>query len=206
MNINGIGGAYGGYSNSSSIKSSDCSKNNLGSSLKVKDSIDISTSRNNISRASEVGGITFDKGTAANTTLYVDKSSFNQIMNYTTNNAECQWSELGVDGEKRWIVVNGQRFECPLSEEEKEARRKLQRTLLDVFEEADKEKEKHNPKSEKHNFVQLSFDQNNKIRVEGDKQLQGNDKIKNLMSNDTVMKMLTGIMNNNGGQGIKLSL
>jgi hypothetical protein len=200
MNINGIGGSYGGYLNTSSIKSSTCSKNNLGSSLGFKDSIDISTSRNDIYRARDIGGIILDKGTAANTTLYVDKSSFFQIMNYTTNNTECKWSELGIDDEKRWIVVNGQRFECPLSEEEKEARRKLRRTLLDVFEEADKEKEKHNSKSEKHNFVQLSLGQKNKIKVEGDDQLQENDKIKNLMSNDKVMKMLTCIMNKNGGQ------
>lgn len=199
MNINGIGASYGGYSNISSINNPTCSKNNLGNSLTFKDSIDLSTSRNNISRAREVGGITFDKGTAANTTLYVDRSSFNQITNYTTNNPACKWEELGMDDEKRWIVVNGQRFECPLSKEEKEAIRRARKGLVGMLDEADKEREKHN-------VVKLNFDQNNKIKVDGDDQLQGNDKIKNLMSNDKVVKMLTDIMNKNGGQGIMLSL
>lgn len=40
---------------------------------------------------------------------------------------------MGVDGEKRWVVVNGQRFKCPLSEEEKAAKKRAQLTLLDYI-------------------------------------------------------------------------
>ncbi len=49
---------------------------------------------------------------------------------------------MGIDGEKRWGVVNGQRFECPLSEEEKEAFKGASLTLMDVLEEYEKAKEK----------------------------------------------------------------
>ncbi len=101
-----------------------------------KDTLEISYSRRpNM-------GIMLDKGTAANTTVYVNYSTFRQIVNYTANNEECPWTELGIDGEKRWIVVNGQRFECPLSEEEKEAFKKASLTLFDVLEEYEKTKEK----------------------------------------------------------------
>ena len=81
-----------------------------------------STDHINLSKRTRgIGSLSLDKGTAANTTLYVDKNTFNNIASYSTNNANCQWDELGVDGEKRWVVINGQRFECPLSKEEKEA-------------------------------------------------------------------------------------
>ncbi len=59
-----------------------------------KDTLDISHSRRpNM-------GIMLDKGTAANTTVYVNYSTFRQIVSYTANNEECPWSELGIDGEK----------------------------------------------------------------------------------------------------------
>ncbi|WP_346879291.1 MULTISPECIES: hypothetical protein [unclassified Clostridium] len=211
MSINNITGNYGGYLNSLSMKNSEIkgvysSKNSVGKSSEFKDILDISTSRKNILRTNDIGGITIDKGTAANTTLYVDRASFNQIMNYTTNNPACQWEELGIDDEKRWIVVNGQRFECPLSEEEKELRRRLRKGLVEMLDEADKEREKHKSKSERHGSVKISFDENNKIKLNGDVSLQSSDKIKNLMNNDKVMMMLTDIMNMNGGQGVMLSL
>lgn len=211
MSINNITGNYGGYLNSlsmmnSEIKGTYSSKNSVGKSSEFKDILDISTSRKNLSRTNAIGGIILDKGTAANTTLYVDRSSFNQIMNYTTNNPACKWEELGMDDEKRWIVVNGQRFECPLSKEEKEAIRRAKKGLIEILDEADKEREKHKSKSERHDSGKLSFDENNKIKLNGDVSLQSNDKIKNLMNNDKVMKILTDIMNMNGGQGITLSL
>lgn len=211
MGINNIKGAYGGYLNSLPIRSSEFKgasslKSSAEKPLEFKDSIDISTSTKNLSRTNGVGGVTIDKGTAAHTTLYVDRGSFNQIMNYTTNNSGCQWEELGIDDDKRWIVVNGQRFECPLSEEEKELRRRLRRGILEIFDESDKARKKHKPKLEKQSSVKLSFDENNKIKFDGDLSLQSNDKIKNLMNNDKVMMMLTKIMKMNGGQGIKLSL
>lgn len=211
MNINYIKGTYGENlnnlsKNNSEIKDINSSKNSKVKLSQLKDVLDISTSTKNLSRTNTVGGMLIDKGTAAHTTLYVDRGSFNQIMNYTTNNPECQWEELGIDDEKRWIVVNGQRFECPLSEEEKEIRRRLRRGFLEILDEADKEREKQKSKLGKHGSVQLDFDENNKIKLNGDTSLQSNDKIKNLMNNNKVMMMLSDIMKINGGQGIKLSL
>lgn len=204
MSINNITGNYGGYLNSLSMMNSEVngtysSKNSVEKYSDFKDILDISTSRKNLSRTSAIGGITLDKGTAANTTLYVDRSSFDQIVNYTTNNPECKWEELGMDDEKRWIVVNGQRFECPLSKEEKEAIRRAKKGLIGMLDEADKEREKQDS-------VKLNFDKNNKIKLNGDVSVQLNDKIINLMNNDNVMNTLTSIMQMNGGQGIKLSL
>ncbi len=46
-----------------------------------------------------------DKGTAANTTVYVNYSTFRQIVNYTANNEECPWTELGIDGEKDGLLL-----------------------------------------------------------------------------------------------------
>ncbi|WP_252232851.1 hypothetical protein, partial [Clostridium sp. ZBS15] len=92
------------------------------------------------SRSRAIMGPQLDKGTASNTTVYVDKSTFMQITNYSTNNSECQWDELGMDGEKRWVVINGQRFECPLSKEEKEAIERASKTMLDYLIEADEDK------------------------------------------------------------------
>lgn len=211
MNINYIKGTYGENlnnlsKNNSEIKDINSSKNSKVKLSQPKDILDISTSTKNLSRTNTVGGMLIDKGTAAHTTLYVDRGSFNQIMNYTTNNPKCQWEELGIDDEKRWIVVNGQRFESPLSEEEKEIRKRLRRGFLEILDEADKEREKQKSKLEKHGSVKLDFDENNKIKLNGDTSLQSNDKIKNLMNNNKVMMMLADIMKINGGQGIKLSL
>lgn len=129
-------------------------------------------------------------------------------MNYSTNNPECQWEEMGIDDEKRWVVINGQRFECPLSEEEKEARRRLRKGIIEILTEADKEREKRKSKSKQERLgsVKLSFDKNNKINLNGNTSLQSSDKIKNLMKNDKIMKMLRDIDGINGGQGIRLSL
>ncbi|EMU54452.1 hypothetical protein AB2T96_01335 [Clostridium butyricum] len=204
MSINNITGNYGGYLNSLSMMNSEVngtysSKNSVEKYSDFKDILDISTSRKNLSSTNAIGGITLDKGTAANTTLYVDRSTFDQIVNYMTSNPESNWEELGMDDEKRWIVVNGQRFECPLSKAEKEAIRRAKKGLIGMLDEADKEREKQDS-------VKLNFDKNNKIKLNGDVSVQLNDKIINLMNNDNVMNTLTSIMQMNGGQGIKLSL
>ena len=75
-----------------------------------------------------------DKGTAANTTVYVNRSAYDKILHATTF-GEMKWEEMGVDGDKRWVVINGQRFECEHSPEEKELRKKMQKSLLDYLEE-----------------------------------------------------------------------
>lgn len=82
-----------------------------------------------------------DKGTAAHTTVYVNRNSYDKILNATTF-GEPKWEEMGCDGEKRWVVVNGQRFECPLSKEEKELRKRLQQSIIDILDESDKKRSK----------------------------------------------------------------
>lgn len=211
MNINNIKG-FMGYSSNSMIRDlnsekSIINKTNLKKSLEYTDKIDISKSVRNIAFPTGIG-LCIDKGTAANTTLYVNRSTFNQIANYSTNNPNCNWDEIGIDGEKRWIVVNGQRFECPLSEEEKEMRRKLaeESNLAAILAKADKEKEMHKKKSEKHDSVKLTVTENNKIKIEGFENYQSNEKTKNLIKNDKVMDMLSAIMSANNGTGITLSI
>ena len=211
MGINNINGNYSMYSNGLSTKTCEVkdtymSKGDVKKTLEFKDSIEISASQENISRASRVGGVTIDKGTAAHTTLYVDRGSFNQIVDYTTNNPDCQWEELGIDDEKRWVVVNGQRFECPLSEQEKEMRRRLRKGLVEILDEADKEMEKYKSKFQKKESATLTLDENNKVVLNGDENIQLNDKIKALMSNDKVMNMLADIMKMNKGQNFKFSI
>lgn len=210
MNINNIRGLMG-YSRNSVINDLNSEKINsrkfnLKQSSEYRDKIDISKSARNISSTRGIG-LCLDKGTAANTTLYVNRSTFNQIASYTTNNPDCKWDELGVDGEKRWVVVNGQRFECPLSKEEKEARKRLEEcNLIAILAKADKEKEAHKIKSEKHNSVKLTLNEKNKIKKKDLKNYQSNDKIRNLMKNDKVMKMLSDIISTNGNKSITLGL
>lgn len=217
MNINSINGVFGSsidlLKNDSKSERVDTKTDNANQSLGYKDRIDISNlTRHNLSRGNIVPtrgiGLTLDKGTAANTTLFVDRGTFNQIASYTTNNPECQWEEMGVDGEKRWIVVNGQRFECPLSEEEKELRRRMEENsnLISILTKADKEKKVHKDESEKHEKFKINFDGSNGFKIEGSECLQCNEKIKNLMNNDKVMTMLSHIMKNNGGMGISFGL
>ncbi|APH17208.1 hypothetical protein NPD5_3113 [Clostridium sporogenes] len=159
-----------------------------------KDTLDISHSRRpNM-------GIMLDKGTAANTTVYVNYATFRQIVSYTANNEECPWSELGIDGEKRWVVVNGQRFECPLSEEEKEAFKRASLTLMDVLEEYEKAKEKLPSQRKENKKVEIDFDKD-KFSVSD----ESNSKVSNLLKNKKVMNMLRDISRFSGNK-IHLSL
>ncbi|MFV3011623.1 hypothetical protein ACLD43_08310 [Clostridium botulinum] len=159
-----------------------------------KDTLEISYSRRSNM------GIMLDKGTAANTTVYVNYSTFRQIVNYTANNEECPWTELGIDDEKRWIVVNGQRFECPLSEEEKEAFKKASLTLFDVLEEYEKAKEKLPSQGKENKKVEIDFDKD-KLSVSD----ESNSKVSNLLKNKKVMSMLRDISKFSGNK-IHLSL
>lgn len=80
-----------------------------------------------------------DKGTASNTTVFVNREAYDQILS-TTTFGEKKWEEMGVDDEKRWVVINGQRFECEHSAEEKALRKRLKKTLVDYLIEEDKKK------------------------------------------------------------------
>lgn len=118
-------------------------------------------------------GSSFDKGTASQTTVYVNRSAYDQILSATTF-GETKWEEMGVDNEKRWVVVNGQRFECEHSPEEKAMRKRAQMTLMDyILEEDEKKKEE------------------NKCKDNGVGKPRGN--IEALSSNVEVMKLLSKI-------------
>lgn len=80
-----------------------------------------------------------DKGTASHTTVFINRSAYDQILNVTTF-GDKKWEEMGVDDDKRWVVVNGQRFECEHTPEEKALRKRLQKTLVDYMIEADQKK------------------------------------------------------------------
>lgn len=140
-------------------------------------------------------GMMLDKGTAAHTTVYVNYATFRQIASYTTNNQECPWSEMGIDGEKRWIVVNGQRFECPLSKEEKEAIKRASRTILDFLEEYEKTKENLPSQRKENKEVEIDFNKD-KTKVTN----ESNSKIDDLLNNEKVANMLRDISKSSEGR------
>lgn len=84
-------------------------------------------------------GFMIDKGTASHTTVFINRSAYDQILNATTF-GDKKWEEMGVDDNKRWVVINGQRFECEHTPEEKALRKRLQKTLVDYLIEADQKK------------------------------------------------------------------
>lgn len=82
----------------------------------------------------------FDKGTAATTTVFVSRQVYDQIA-YATTYGDVKWQEMGVDDNKRWIVINGQRFETEHSPEEKALRKKLANTsLVNLLNQSDRDK------------------------------------------------------------------
>ncbi len=128
------------FGRNASIKSThespiiDSSKKNIDQVAFSKESLN-KTSRlrgGNIS----TGRLSIDKGTAAHTTVQVSRSAFDKILTATTY-GETKWEECGNDGNKRWVVVNGQRFEVPLSAAEKARMKNSQKTILDYIEESD---------------------------------------------------------------------
>lgn len=119
-----------------------------------------------------IQGLSADKGTAAHTTVYVDRNAYDKIVNATTyKDRQPDWEEIGCDGEKRWVVINGQRFECPLSQAEKNQRKRMQGSYDDLLDALIKNSHKHN------------VDKNHDFR--------GN--IESLKSNEKVVQLLHGI-------------
>jgi hypothetical protein len=90
-----------------------------------------------------ISPLDLDKGTASDTTIIVNRASFDSIASYSTFN-EPKWEELGSDSEKNWVVINGQRFEVPHSPEEKARIKKMTRSIVEIFDDYDKEKEANN--------------------------------------------------------------
>ncbi|ACD22944.1 hypothetical protein FDE76_00870 [Clostridium botulinum] len=199
VNNNGINNnkLYTNYNQEINNINNKSKNNDISIKNNYKDKLDLSKDmRMAASRSRAIMGPQLDKGTASNTTIYVDKSTFMQITNYSTNNSECQWDELGIDGEKRWVVINGQRFECPLSKEEKEAIKRASKTMLDYLIEADEEKEE---KEEKKENIDFKFNGDGSISIDDESLLSSNPKLSGLLKNDKVMKMLKDIAKSNGG-------
>lgn len=166
----------------------------------TRDSINISDRARDYLKPNGVG-FSLDKGTAANTTMYVDKVTFNNIVSYTTNNSDYKWEELGIDGEKRWVVVNGQRFECELTKEEKETAKRVKKTLIDFIMESEEKNNKirKNEKEikRKENTFKLDF-KDNKVKLNSDENIGQSEKVINLMKNNKVMKVLAEVSKLNG--------
>lgn len=128
------------------------------------------------------GGFAVDKGTAAHTTVQVSRSAFDKILNATTN-GETKWEECGVDDNKRWVVVNGQRFEVEHSAAEKARRKNASKTFLDYIIESDER-----------------MREQNKSKDNGIGKPRGN--IEALKNNEEVMKLLGKIFNSDTSEGI----
>lgn len=193
MNINNFKIRYGQHSKQLPLPNWKA-KNNVEkntNNLSFKDEINISTSAKKLAMESSFGKMNLDKGTASNTTLYVDRLTFEQIADYTTGNPECSWEEFGMDDNKRWIVVNGQRFESPLSEAEKEAIRRAKKGLLGMLNDGCANRQNHQSRLQE--TIKLSLDKNDRLKINTNVNLESSDKIENLMKNDTVMMILTNI-------------
>lgn len=138
---------------------------------RARDTLELSSSYKYMSQM-----MTVDTGTAKDTTVYVGRLAFEQIVKESTYGS-LKWEELGGDDEKRWVVINGQRFECEHSPQEKALRKQIKeqsgKTLLDYIEE--------------------HFDKD-----EFRKQKQDKGNVEKLKSNSEVMKMLSRIFGCNG--------
>lgn len=93
-------------------------------------------------------------------------------MNETTY-GETKWEELGVDNNKRWVVVNGQRFEVEHSAEEKARRKNAAKTLVDyMIESEEKMKEQNKFKAKKTDKLSSNIET-----------LKNNEELMNLLGN-----------------------
>ncbi|MFV0517445.1 MAG: hypothetical protein ACK5MV_08610 [Aminipila sp.] len=128
--------------------------------------------RSNYDSVSFSNRLQIDKGTAKGTTVSINRNAYDKILSATTY-GEPKWEEMGIDNEKRWVVINGQRFECELSPEEKAQRNKAQKTLIDYLFEKDEKKEK--------------------LKINGDNKPKGN--IEALTNNGEVMNLLGRVFN-----------
>lgn len=214
MSINNVDKFYG-YSNSlrdsniinnNKVKNSIYKNMQMESSVSYKDKIEISNESKRVGSSRIMGSGLIDRGTAAHTTIYVDKATIDQILSYSIDNPEYKWEEMGFDDEKEWVVINGQRFERPRTKEEKEAIRRFRRTLGDILAEEEKKQDEIREKYGKLQKGKLKFKCKNKFEFTGDKDFLANDKIKNLQKNEKVMNMLADISSMKGKEGIELSL
>lgn len=116
---------------------------------------------------------TVDKGTAIASTVKINRGAFDEIVSATTY-GKTKWEELGVDDDKRWVVVNGQRFEVPHSPEEKAQRERSKRlSLVDLL--------NQKPTTP------------TKLKTNGDEKPEGN--LEALKSNKPVINLLHSVFN-----------
>lgn len=92
-------------------------------------------------RPNNLNPLSVDKGTALTTAVHINRTAYDQILTATTF-GDIKWEELGVDDDKRWVVINGQRFECEHSPEEKALRKKIQKNMFDYLFESKKSRKK----------------------------------------------------------------
>lgn len=169
----------------SGVNESKSNKENTITTDKNKNSNKINTSSPYPS-----GMIPTDKGTAIGTTINVDRNTIFNIINYAVSNTETSgFEEMGMDDNKRWVVINGQRFECELTPEEKELIRKAKErnNLFAYINEAEAKAEKY--KIQEKETVQINFDED-RTQLSHD---TNNPKMQNLLNNDKVMTMLKSI-------------
>lgn len=163
-----------------------------------------------IARNTAVGavGYKFDKGTAAKTTVEVDKGTYNEIIDYSMNNKDYKWDEVGCDGTKKWVVIDGQRFDYSLSKDEKEAFNTRWKTCCSFYNNSgtDNYNININSKTKAKHLVSITLDKNNKAIVNKDEKESKNSKITNLMEKPKVVKMLSDIMKSYNRKSISLDL
>jgi len=149
-------------------------------------------------------GFVIDRGTAAHTTIYLDKASFNAVMQISTFNEAFSWEEMGGDEEMRWVVIDGQRFECPRSREEiamaKRMRELSEKTLFDYLEEAEIERRERERETEGE-AVSLSLGEDGRLSFDAD-QLGRQPKLAALAENKKVMAMFEQL----AAQGVTISM
>jgi hypothetical protein len=151
-------------------------------------------------------GFKFDKGTAASTTVEVDKGTYNEIIDYSMNNKDYKWDEVGCDGTKKWVVIDGQRFDYSLSKSEKEAFSARWKTCCSFYNNSEIENYNSNSKAKDKHLVSITLDKDNKAIVNKDEKESENSKITSLMKKPKVVKMLSDIMRINNRKSISLDL
>lgn len=151
-------------------------------------------------------GFKVDRGTATDTTVKVDKGTFNQIMDYSLNNKDCKWDEIGCDGSKKWVVIDGQRFDYSLTKEEKEAFQKRWKTCCSIASKTESGKDKNKSNTDHKKLISIAIDKDNNIKIDKDEKEANNPKVINLMKKPKVAKMLSNIIKANSGRSISLNL
>lgn len=187
MKIGGLNVGLSSYYKSNEIDSSKI-KGQEGAKVVLNNFSD----KNSVSSA-KIGGITVDIGTASNTTIYVDKNSYDTILSESTFGTGAKWSEMGFDDDKTWVVINGQRFEYERSQEEKSARKRAQEAASkNLIEYLVDEKRIHIDQDENHGKlkrVDSSYDKNAGL-IFDEEMLSSNKKVSDLNKNTEVMNML----------------